>query len=398
MKKIISIVGGGNSTHSLIPLLTNEVNQINLFTRNPEKWSTEIKMEYVMSNGEVKDVLKGIVNKASSNPKDVIPQSDIIVLSVPVFQYRNLLHQIAPYINKDKKVYIGTIYGQGGFNWMVEEIIKKFNLKNVVYFSSGLIPWITRTKKYGEVGINYGCKQNNVVAVFPKSEFSNVKKLLLDDLCFNYFGKGEYLQADNFISLTLSVDNQIIHQTRLYAMYLKYGGEWNSYEDVPFFYRDYDDLSANVLEELDNEYSFIRNKLIKDFPEHDFKYMMNYLDLEHFSYGSSSPNIKESFTDSQTLGQIPTPVVQNDEGKWVFDATHRFFYDDIYYGIVIAKWMAEKLNIRTPTIDKILKWAGSVIGEQIIDDKGNLKNNNKENFLFGTPDVYGYSSIQELIS
>ncbi|WP_018675801.1 NAD/NADP-dependent octopine/nopaline dehydrogenase family protein [Riemerella columbina] len=398
MKNKITIIGGGNSTHSLIPLLSKNNNEINLFTRKPDQWQETIEMEYTLPDGSVNDILKGTIKKVSADPKDVIPEADCIILSIPVYQYRNLLHQIAPYISKDKKVYVGTIYGQGGFNWMVKEIIDKFNLKNVVYFASGLIPWITRTKEYGKVGINYGCKKNNVVAVYPKEEFENLKSLLLDDLCYNYFGKGEYLLADNFLSLTLSVDNQIIHQTRLYGLYLSSGGQWDAYDEVPFFYRDYDDLSAKVLEDLDNEYSLIREKIIESFPNHDFKYMMNYLDLEHFSYGSSSPNIKESFTESQTLGQIPTPVVQNNDGKWVFDATHRFFYDDIYYGIVIAKWMAEKLEIKTPTIDKILKWAGNVIDDTIIDSNEKINIRNNEKFLYGTPDVYGYTSIKELIS
>lgn len=398
MKTKITIVGGGNSTHSLIPLLSTNANEISLFTRKPEKWQDSIIMEYTLPDGTVKASLDGHIQKASANPEDVIPNADFIILSVPVYQYRNLLHQIAPFISRNKKVYIGTIYGQGGFNWMVEEVIKKYNLTNIVYFSSGLIPWITRTKEYGKVGINYGCKQNNVVAVFPKEEFYNLKNILLDDLCYNYFGKGEYLLADNFLSLTLSVDNQIIHQTRLYGLYLSTAGVWSTYDDVPFFYRDYDDLSAQILEDLDQEYTLIRERIMKRFPEHDFKYMMNYLDLEHFSYGSSSSSIKESFTQSETLGQIPTPVVQNKYGKWVFDATHRFFYDDIYYGIMIAKWFAEKLAINTPTIDKILKWAGGVINDTLIDDNNKLKISVEDGFLYGVPDVYGYNSIEELIS
>lgn len=398
MKTKICIIGGGNSTHSLIPLLTKDTNEVNLFTRNPEKWSKNVSMEYTLSDGVVKDVLKGELSIVSDDPKDVIPQSDIIILSIPVFQYRNLLHQIAPYINMDKKVYIGTIYGQGGFNWMIKEIIKKFNLTNIVYFASGLIPWITRTREYGSVGINYGCKKNNVIAIHPKEEFINLKHVLLDDMCLSYFGKGEYLLADNFISLTLSVDNQIIHQTRLYGLYLTSKGKWDTYEEIPLFYKDYDDTSAKVLKDLDEEYSLIRDAIKLKYPNQDFKYMLDYLSLERFSYESESEDIKNSFTNSKTLGQIPTPVIRNDRGEWVFDATHRFFYDDIYYGINIGKWIAEKLEISTPTIDKIIKWAEQILGDNIIDDHGLLITKiNEKKFLNGTPDVYGYFRVEEIL-
>lgn len=91
---------------------------------------------------------------------------DVIVLCMPVHQYRNALTNLAPYINRSKKdVFVGTVYGQAGFNWMVHEMERANNLTNVVAFAIGLIPWICRTVKYGELGANYGTKAVNVAAV-----------------------------------------------------------------------------------------------------------------------------------------------------------------------------------------------------------------------------------------
>jgi len=35
----------------------------------------------------------------------------------------------------------------------------------------------------------------------------------------------------------------------------------------------------------------------------------------------------------------------------------RFCLDDIHYGLVIAKWLAQELKLGCPTVDEVLEWA-----------------------------------------
>ena len=203
MKKLnITLIGGGNSSHTIIPLLSNSGHSVSLYTRNPEKWSKNVTMEYTNKEGKVIDSLRGKLKYASNKPQEIIPDSDIIILSLPVSVYRLMLQNIAPYIDKNRKVYIGVIYGQGGVNWMMDNLIAKFNLNNLIYFSVGLLPWITRTKEYGKIGINYGPKKNNVIALNNKDEFNYLNEVILNDLCFSYFKTGKFTLADTFLSLT----------------------------------------------------------------------------------------------------------------------------------------------------------------------------------------------------
>lgn len=398
-KQIVTVIGGGSSAYSVISFLSGAGHTVNLLTRKPDAWNKKIKLHYQTPEGEIIQEFEGYINKISNNPSYVIPESSIIILCMPVAKYRIALHNIAPFISKDNKTFIGTVYGQAGFNWMVDEIKSKFSLNNIVTFAAGLIPWICRTKEYGKIGINYGSKTANVVAINPPEEFENLNEIILDDLCNKWFQKGQFVQAMNFISLTLSVDNQIIHTSRLYGMYLKYGGVWKKKEDVPYFYKDYDQLSADLLRDLDNDYSLIRNAIINKFPDKNFTYMMDYLTLERFSYSSSSENILESFINSVTLRAITTPSVQIESGEWVLDKNFRFFTDDIFYGNCIAKWIAEKLSLKVPTIDKILEWAQKLLDVKIIKD-GKLLTNSEHlsaEFASGIPSVYGFSKIEELI-
>ncbi len=399
-RKRLVICGGGSSAHTLIPLLKDSIFDVSLYTSRPTNWSHEVKLEWHDTMGNVLGHYSGQLVQISNNPADIIPDADYIVFCMPVHRYRVALHEIAPFIKKHKNVCVGTVYGQGGWNWMVDEIKNKYDLQNIVTFAFGLIPWICRIIEYGHIGVTYGCKAANYAAVYPNQYFRQIDEELLESICYKWFGKGKVEQSENFLSLTLSVDNQIIHTSRCLGLYKACGPTWVNKDDVPWFYRDYDDLSARLLAKLDHDYENIRQAIKSLHPEKDFRYMLDYLALERFSYKSQNTDIRESFVNSQTLVSIGTPVIQNNDGKWEVDRNHRFFLDDIYYGNMIAKWMAEMLDISTPTIDEILQWAQQVRGEKLIDKHNHLIVNSKDlqpPFKHGLPSVYGFSSIEDCL-
>lgn len=400
MKHLV-VCGGGSSAHTIIPLLKDSIFEVSIYTSRPEQWSHQVELEWHDPSGNVLGTYSGPISHASSKPEELFPQADYVIFCMPVHKYREALHEIAPYLCRDKTVFLGTVYGQGGWNWMVDEVKRKYGLDNIVTFAFGLIPWICRIMEYGHKGVTYGCKEVNYAAVYPRHFFKQIDEELMEPICYKWFGKGQVQQSDNFISLTLSVDNQIIHTSRCLGLYEVHGQSWQQKEDVPWFYRDYDDVSAQLLADLDDDYSKIRQAIQRLFPKKDFRYMLDYLALERFSYQSQNTDIKESFVNSQTLVSIGTPVVQNQQGQWELDRNHRFFLDDIYYGNMIAKWMAEQLAIETPTIDKILLWAQQVRKENWIDqhthklllDSSDLEHPMKH----GVPTVYGYERIEDCV-
>ena len=128
--------------------------------------------------------------------------------------------------------------------------------------------------------------------------------------------------------------------------------------------------------------------------------MLNYLDLEHYTYDSSSSNIVDSFVNSPTLQAIHTPVIQDNDDHVAIDKDGRFFMDDIYYGIAIVKWMAELLRIDVPMIDKLLHWAQDLRGEQIISDDNHLLLNSADlnsPLKSGVPYSYGKKTINDIV-
>lgn len=400
MGKKLVVCGGGNSSHILIPFLRDSIFDVYVYTSRPKLWSNTIELEWQDANGKILDTTSGTIIKASSKPNELFPDADYVVFCMPVHKYRVALHDIAPYLNKEKDVFLCTLYSQGGWNWMVNEIKQEFELQNVVTFAFGLIPWICRIKEYGKKGVVYGVsKIANFAAVYPKHYFESIVEELITPLCNNRIVHERVEQSPNFLSLTLSADNQIIHTSRCLGLYKVYGRQWEKKEDVPWFYKDWDNLSADILKAVDAEYTAVKNAIKAKYPKKDYSYMRDYMELEQFGYNSEIHDIKASFTDFGTLDSIATPVAQNESGKWEIDKNYRFFLDDIYYGNCVAKWMAEQLGVETPTIDEILRWAQMMRKEHIIDESNHLVlgENLLKPFKTGIPVVYGFKSIDDCI-
>lgn len=399
MNKVVTIVGGGSSAHILVPLLSLSGHKVNLLTSRPREWATKVEAHVQGLNGKVTDTLRGELSLASDKPEAVVPSADVIVLCMPVSKYRVALHHIAQYIKNRSDVFVGALYGQAGLNWMIDEIRGQFQLSKITAFAAGLLPWICRTAAYGRVGVTYGSKVVNVAAVSSPDTFAYLDDVFLKNVCARWFGQGQFVQAKNFLSLTLSVDNQIIHPSRCYGLFLTCGAQWKQKEDIPYFYRDFDKRSADILEKLDADYTTIRQAIIRRYPREDFRYMLDYLALERLSYHSANTDICESFRKSSTLGSIKPPTVQNEAGAWVIDRNHRFFTDDIYYGLCIAKWIANRLALQVPTIDGILDWAQEMLNERIINGSRLLLDGgtNADRFKHGMPSAYGYDSLDHIM-
>ena len=281
---------------------------------------------------------------------------------------------------------------------MVDETTSKYALDNVVTFAVGLIPWICRVVDYGRLGETYGCKAVNIAAVSPGHRFADMEPFF-NDICERWLGDGSFRQSENFLSLTLSVDNQIIHPTRCFGLFKRYGGVWESPEEIPYFYRDYDEFSAGLLRDLDADYSLVRDGIRERFPDLDFRYMLDYLALERLSYATQNMDIRESFTTSKTLGTIKPPTYRDDAGKWRIDTDHRFFTDDVTYGVCIAKWMAEQMELTVPTMDTIIEWVQELRGETYIAD-GRLLTESAGlagPFRSGIPPVYGIETLDDAV-
>lgn len=72
---------------------------------------------------------------------------------------------------------------------------------------------------------------------------------------------------------------------------------------------------------------------------------------------------------------------------------------DIPYGLLLAKWVAEQLNVKTPFIDEIIMWAQNLRNEHWLNDDHSIDMNfcmtHKQ--LTGLPPSYGINNVDDIL-
>jgi len=155
------------------------------------------------------------------------------------------------------------------------------------------------------------------------------------------------------------------------------------------------------MKRLDDEYTLIRNAIRARYPERTFTYMLPYLELEKLVHDSDHADIMTSFRNSKQLGLIKPPVVfSEDAGDVILDVNSRFFTDDIPYGLVIAKWIAEQLGIDTPFIRQVIMWSDKLRREHWVNEhtlKLDLAYCIEHKYASGIPPSFGINDLDLIL-
>lgn len=94
-------------------------------------------------------VILGKLNIVSDNPKDVAKGTKIFIIAGPVFAQQPILEKLAPFIEKDSL--IGTVFGQGGFDWLASYVLgKRIKKDNLTIWALQHVPSLCKIKTYGQ--------------------------------------------------------------------------------------------------------------------------------------------------------------------------------------------------------------------------------------------------------
>lgn len=163
----------------------------------------------------------------SANAADVVPGSDVVLICAPANAHPALLRAVAPHV--DRKAAVGALYAQGGFDWAARKALgdKVDHLRFV--FGLQNIPWICKAVEYGKrarygkracaraycaeplVYSILGPKDNLWVAASPPERAAECTELITS--LFDIPAR----PVPNFLNLTLTPSNQIIHPARFVA-------------------------------------------------------------------------------------------------------------------------------------------------------------------------------------
>lgn len=369
----IAIVGGGSSAHLLSVLLSIRDHEVRVLTHKPAAWRNELTL--VTDDGD----LHGRIACATDDPLVAFEGAEAAFLCMPVHQYPSAVRWILPALAKNPQCLVGPVYGQAGFDWVMRAAARDAGVPVPRHFAIGLLPWITRTLSYGERAVYYGMNAANTIATQSAADFDFLQEKLLDDLAVAHWGKGRFTRAPSFLALTLTVDNQIIHPGRCYALMQAERG-WERQEDVPLLYADWEEVSTGILRTLDRDYSAVRSALHTRFGGAAEDYGIDFLTLQSRTYEYVCTDIAGFFKNEPSLARIRPPLKQMANGLWYLDVNHRFLKDDFAFGLEICNWFAAQLGCEAPAVSGLLSWFHT-----------HIQPHQDAIIAPGTPEAYGFT-------
>ena len=91
---------------------------------------------------------------------------------------------------------------------------------------------------------------------------------------------------------------------------------------------------------------------------------------------------------------IKHPVQTTEDGKFVPDFTHRYMTEDLPYGLVVIRGIAEIVGVQTPNIDKVLTWCQEKMGKEYLV---NSKLQGKDLASSSAPQRYGFTTLESIL-
>lgn len=193
--------------------------------------------------------------------------SKILIVAGPSHIHGAILAKIAPFVGEN--AWVGTVYGQGAFDLQARSIFgSALAKKNITIFALQNVPFICKIIDYGKSINIIGPKDHLYCASYPPEkvhEAANMVSLL-------YYIPT--LTIPNFLCITLTPSNQIIHPGRVYAIFKDWDGKTPSNPaTMPRLY-DLDEASANEIQLLDDEIQAIKRAIVKYYPEINLDLLM----------------------------------------------------------------------------------------------------------------------------
>jgi hypothetical protein len=322
-----------------------------------------------------------------SDPAKVIPGADVVIFCGPISIYPKWMEGIAPHLGQD--TIVGGLFLQGIH---LPAMGKKLNFPDsTTYFGFALYPFASRILEFGSHVKVLGAKTFvNICITGPRDEevIPFFEKLIAAPM--------EYRRQPHFLTCVLNTTNALTHPSRMHGIFKDWNGPDTTWDekDIPLFYEEIDEYSASLLERVNAEALSVRDGIMRKHPEIDLSAVRSRLEVFQ-SYGDNvgdSTSLLTCYRTNLAYKGITTPVEHTDvPGKVRCPAGHRYFQDDLPYGLCVFRYLAGLVDVNTPEIDRLIEWGQKIMQkEYLVDGKLNGKD------VADIP-LWGYT-LEELVS
>lgn len=399
----ITICGGGNGAHtfagisSMIP--NASVTVLDVYENEAERWTNAMANHgftvRFSDDVSIRQRLGEVKFRVTDDVKSVVPNSDMLIICVPAYTHEIYLNLISQYV-PDTCPVIG-MPGQPGFEYQALAILQEHGRKCKV-MSIETLPWACRISKYGQEVDVVGTKEEVCYTLIDKLSKGIQSGKTLDAVktLQTLLGQKPQLQREENILKYTFLCRPTIHPPIMYARWKNWDGK--PLDSPPLFYQGVDEDSVKYMDGVTEESIKIADALTERFPSMDFSgvsTMQEWL-LDHYT---------DQITDKQSLltclktnkayDGLLHPTVKTVEGKYLPNFSYRYIREDVPYGMIVVRQIADFVGVKTPIIDEIIMWAQDKLGKEFLKHGQLCKLDRTDGRL---PMTYGISTIEEFVN
>jgi len=197
------------------------------------------------------------------------------------------------------------------------------------------------------------------------------------------------------LTLTLANVGQIFHPGIMYGLFRNNPAVTFTEAEIPLFYENVDEETANILSGMSDEIRAVAYALSQVNPEVESDKVLHVKDWLMDSYEGlieDTSSLHGMFHTNGAYKGIKAPTKKVADGLYAPDFGVRYIVEDIPYGLLVTRSMAEMLQVETPVIDEVLSNVGKWVH---YDYLGMLIEVKKLARISRLPEFYGINSADK---
>ncbi|WP_240375957.1 NAD/NADP octopine/nopaline dehydrogenase family protein [Bacillus piscicola] len=328
----ITVLGGGNGSYAAAADLSEKGHKVRLWRRNDKAFKPVLEKQAI-SVSDSKGRRDIHLHLATSNLKEAVTGTKLIVIPLPAFAQQSLAKQLASVLEDDQVIFLPP--GTFGSYVMAQTLVEEGCQSNVIFAETGTLPYLAR--KHDEQTISLSGRATRLpTGVFP-SERSEYAFEILQEA----FPAIEPIQ--DALDGALMNAGPIIHPPLIImnAGPIQHFDKWDIHDEGT------QQAVRSVHTSLDNERMKIREALGYNSPHFPLADHYNE-EGDEWMYGDGA---HEELVDGEDWYE-PLDL-----------KTHRYMTEDIACGLAFLVSLGEWLNIEVPTAAGLLALASSITGE-----------------------------------
>jgi hypothetical protein len=394
----VLVCGTGGGAHVLAGILSTKPGvEVRVFTQNADKvrrWRESLRDAPLTVT-----VRKGNDDHASLTARPFVvtdePEQargcDLIIFAVPAFLHWTYLISLRPYV-EDGCVIVG-LPGQNGFEFDVRKALGP-RLEKCVVMNFESLPWICRVVEFGRAVSIFGTKDKLVGAL--QGDLTRAR--VADPLALMRRLLGEpptLVVSGHLLGITLRSPNAYSHPPIMYGRWKDWDGK--ALDRPPLFYQGVDEGTAELLGKVSEEVVATSKRIMAEHPPLDLSQVIPMYDWDIGCYGNDiedKTNLMTALRTNSGYKGIAHPTTRTADGKYVPDFNHRFLAEDVPFGLVVIRGIAEIAGVPTPCIDEVLSWCQDRLGKEYLVG-GRLTG--RDLATTRCPQRYGFTTIDEVL-